>query len=228
MLRFAVTSSQGYTAKTDVARRNGARSRGPVTAEGKARSARNALRHGISSRSLVLHNDEAAALATLRAAMLVRHQPLDAAEAHWVEELVFVAWRQRRLRGLEEVVLACAGSKEAPALPSMATVMRYRSRLNGEWRRACEELAALRHGRDGLPEPSDLRWLADRIEQAQAVAAHHAQNCTNEFLSGTNEPTPTGDHPPHGDGSGQVGQDGPLACGSEGVHVLSTALGETR
>ena len=62
---------------------------------------------------MVLHDaEEAAELAALRAAMLGRWQPLDAAEAHWVEELVFVAWRQRRLRVLEDAVLDAPGSRK--------------------------------------------------------------------------------------------------------------------
>ena len=66
--------------------------------------------------------EEAAEFAGLRAAMLGRWQPLDAAEAHWVEELVFVAWRQRRLRTLEDAVLARVGEpKSSRALPSLAT-----------------------------------------------------------------------------------------------------------
>lgn len=162
--------------------------------------------------------------------MLARWQPLDAAEAHWVEELVFVAWRQRRLRELEEAALAWIGAEDAPSLPSLATVMRYRARLSREWRRATEELAVLRSGREGLPEPADLRWLADRIEQAHAVA-HRPQNRTNEIRIGTNEPTPASgasDRPACGSGSGRIGDDGPLTRRSEGVHLLSTALGETR
>ena len=94
--------------KADLARRNGALSRGPVTPEGKTRAARNGTRHGLCAKTLVLGADEdAAALAALHAAMLVRHQPLDEAEAQWVEELVSAARRQRRLRALEETVLPC-------------------------------------------------------------------------------------------------------------------------
>jgi hypothetical protein len=195
--------------QADTARRNGALSRGPVTAEGKARSARNSTRHGICSRSPVapLDPEDAAALGGLRAALLARHQPVDEAEAHWVEELVSAAWRQRRLRALEDAVLACATAGEAdPALPSLATVIRYRGRLDRDWRRATEELAALRRGRgDRLPDPARLRRLAQQIELARALAARPpaseptaaagtneptAPNRTDETGIGTSEPTP--------------------------------------
>jgi hypothetical protein len=76
----------------DIARRNGASSRGPATPEGKARSALNSTRHGLCAKTLVLGAEEdAAALAALHAALMARHLPRDAAEAHWVEELVFTA-----------------------------------------------------------------------------------------------------------------------------------------
>jgi hypothetical protein len=194
--------------KADTARRNGARSRGPVTPEGKVRAARNSTRHGLCAKTLVLGADEdAAALAALRAAMLVRYQPLDEAEAHWVEELVAMAWRQRRLRVLEDAVLACATAGEVdPARPSLATVIRYRGRLDRDWRRATEELEALRRCReDRLPDPAQLRRLAHQIELARAVAAAcppasepisaadtnkpTASNRTNETPASTNEPT---------------------------------------
>jgi hypothetical protein len=186
------------TSRAEAARRNGALSRGPVTAEGKARSARNATRHGLCARTLVLGADEdAAALAALRGALLARHLPRDAAEAHWVEELAFAAWRQRRLRALEAEVLARAEaareeSGAAPALPSLSTLIRYRARLDRDWRRAGEELELLRPDRAVPPSPAQLRLVADLIERGQA-AVDTARNCTNENLApskdGTNEPT---------------------------------------
>jgi hypothetical protein len=179
--------------KADLARRNGALSRGPATAEGKARSARNSTRHGICSRSLApLDPEDAAALAGLRGALLARHQPLDEAEAHWVEELAAVAWRQRRLRALEDAVLVRATTGEAadPALPSLATVIRYRGRLDRDWRRATEELATLRRGRgDRLPEPDQLRRLARQIELARVLAAARPPASEPVTAAGTNEPT---------------------------------------
>ena len=143
---------------------------------------------------MVLHDaEETAELAALRAAMLGRWQPLDAAEAHWVEELVFVAWRQRRLRVLEDAVLARAGEPEAgPALPSLATVIRYRGRLDRDWRRAGEELAALRRKRATMADPAQLRWLADRLDHAHASAAASLppsiSSADDVTTRGTNEP----------------------------------------
>jgi hypothetical protein len=184
--------------RAEIARRNGALSRGPVTPEGKARSALNATRHGLCARTMVLDDGEdAAALADLRAAFLARWQPLDAAEAHLVEELVFAAWRQIRLRAVEGAVLMQAATGAPPGgLPTLATLLRYRARIERDARAATEQLLALRRGRKELAEPAQLRWLAERIEQAQAILAGGEasadasdENCTNEFNSGTNEPS---------------------------------------
>jgi hypothetical protein len=187
------------SAQIEAARRNGALSRGPVTPEGKARSARNATRHGLCAKTVV-HGDgeggDAAALAALRGALLARHLPRDAAEAHWVEELAFAAWRQRRLRTLEAEVLArvgAGGEAPSPALPSLSTLIRYRARLDRDWRRAGEELEALRRNRAVPPSPAQLRLAADLIEQSQAAAADGAteEKHTNENRArGTNEPDP--------------------------------------
>ena len=186
-------------ARAEAARRNGALSRGPVTAEGKARSARNSLRHGLCAKSPVLADgdEDAAALAALRGALVARHLPRDEAEAHWVEELAFAAWRQRCLRALEAEVLARAGTagedaEVAPALPSLSTLIRYRSRLDRDWRRAVEELEALRRDRAVQPSPAQLRLAADLIEQGQAAADGAADGKrTNENEVGTNEPNRT-------------------------------------
>src|SRR4051812_2541472 len=84
-------------AQSSTSRANGALSRGPTTPEGKARAALNGTRHGLAGPFRLLPGEDAAAYGRLRAALLARHAPADAAEEHWVEELAFAAWRLRRL-----------------------------------------------------------------------------------------------------------------------------------
>ncbi len=58
-------------ARAEASRRNGAKSRGPKTPEGKAHSAQNALKHGLRARKyVVLPDEDAAAFQTLEAAFL--------------------------------------------------------------------------------------------------------------------------------------------------------------
>ena len=114
-------------------------------------------------------------LEALRAALVARWRPQDAAEAHWVEELVFTAWRQQQLRVLEAAVLAraLAGGPEAdaPALPSLATVIRYRSRLDRDWRRAGEALDELRRARERLLPLARTHTAAELLAQAARIGA---------------------------------------------------------
>ena len=179
----------GLDHRAETARRNCALSRGPVTEAGKARSAKNAVRHGLSARSLP---EPAAgdALAALRGALLARWQPWDAAEAHLVEELLFAHWRQARLRALEEMLLARLRRGEPlDGLPSLATVLRYRARIDRALARTTQELQALQASRDRIVDPARLRWLADQIErcrQPAQTARTNRRDCPAMQTSQTN------------------------------------------
>ena len=62
--------------RAERARRNGARSRGPVTAMGKARSARNALKHGLTARhGVVLDGEDAPAFQAMAERLLADLAP---------------------------------------------------------------------------------------------------------------------------------------------------------
>jgi hypothetical protein len=174
-------------AQSATSRANGALSRGPATPEGKARSALNGTRHGLAGPFRLLPGEDAAAYGRLRAALLARHAPADAAEEHWVEELAFAAWRLRRLRALdaadgtsEPEPQARAEPDEAARLPSLATLARYRGRVERDRRQALQALESLCASRPRLPAtvasatPSQLRWLADRAERT-AEPEHPAQ-----------------------------------------------------
>src|SRR5690349_1347866 len=121
-------------AQSTASRANGALSRGPATPEGKSRSALNATRHGLRAASSRLPPDDDADLAAFRDALTARHAPVDAVERHWVGEMAFALWQQRRLRALAALALAAAANgtdepETAARLPSLATLARYRGRI---------------------------------------------------------------------------------------------------
>ncbi len=90
------------TAKTLAGRQNGARSRGPRTVAGKARSARNALTHGLRARRLVLLDDEdAAEFRAFATALQAELAPEGRLQADLVGRIVMAAWRARRADKLE-------------------------------------------------------------------------------------------------------------------------------
>jgi hypothetical protein len=63
-------------ARAEASRRNGAKSRGPKTTEGKARSSQNALKHGFrAQKHVVLDDEDAAEFAALEAALVEELAP---------------------------------------------------------------------------------------------------------------------------------------------------------
>jgi len=86
--------------------RNGAMSRGPKTAAGKRRAARNALKHGFCARQMVLLDDEdAAAFGAFEAAVRNELAPVGALQADLVARIVVAAWRAPRADRLEAALL---------------------------------------------------------------------------------------------------------------------------
>jgi hypothetical protein len=99
-----------HSPPSDAARRaNGRQSRGPVSAQGKAHSSLNALRHGVLSQvcpaTLQALEEDPAQLETLRAALWNSLAPSDEFEGLLVEEMVTQHWRLRRLRRSEAGML---------------------------------------------------------------------------------------------------------------------------
>ena len=74
--------------------RNGARSRGPKTPEGKARSAQNALKHGFrAQKHVVLPGEDAAAFHALEAALIEELAPEGALQSVLAQRVACAAWR---------------------------------------------------------------------------------------------------------------------------------------
>ena len=94
-------------AQIEASRRNGAKSRGPVTPEGRRRSAMNAMKHGLTADSFTLAPEEdEEGFAELVARLEARFAPSDEVAAHLVQRLASVMWRQYRGDRIEAEVLA--------------------------------------------------------------------------------------------------------------------------
>jgi hypothetical protein len=86
-------------------RANGAKSRGPVTPEGRLASAGNRTDHGLFAAATTLPGESEERLAALSEAFQQRLQPRDEVELAYVESMVMCRWRLMRLWVLESAGL---------------------------------------------------------------------------------------------------------------------------
>ena len=155
-------------AQVAASRINGARSQGPTTDAGKARSAKNGTRHGLRGGPFsLLPGEDREAFTALHAAVAADWRPRDAYEHRWVPELVTAMWRQDRLHALEIATLTAAGA-ESPlseaTLRRLTTFARYGARIDKDIGRALQALRVLRDRADArieesqndTPEPAGL------------------------------------------------------------------------
>src|SRR6266699_3911061 len=87
--------------RSQASRLNGAKSRGPITPEGKLISSRNALRHGILTKTVLIEGESPERFNALLAELEAEFQPLPGVEATLLERMAVCRWRQLRLWGME-------------------------------------------------------------------------------------------------------------------------------
>jgi hypothetical protein len=85
------------------ARANGARSRGPKTPEGKARSARNATRHGDLSRTVLLKGESREGFEQLVGVIYDALKPANAFDELLIGKMAAAHWRQLRILNREKL-----------------------------------------------------------------------------------------------------------------------------
>lgn len=89
-------------AQLAVRRAGSALSTGPKTAAGKARVARNGVRHGLTAANFIILDDEdEEAYESLRTGLLNELQPVGVVEHLLVDRIASCAWRQRRAARIE-------------------------------------------------------------------------------------------------------------------------------
>jgi hypothetical protein len=164
-------------ARAEASRRNGAKSCGPKSAEGKARSAQNALKHGLrAQKHLVLANENAADFAALEAALVEELAPEGVLQTILAQRIARAAWRLERADRLEIEVLAWTSHEAAgPGLAlirdnngsrSVETLVRYRGAAMAELMRSLRALKALQaEAREAaMPSAAAARPLPRRDE----------------------------------------------------------------
>ena len=134
-------------AKLAANRANAQKSSGPKSEEGKARSSRNAFKHGLYSKQLVLPGEDPAELDALKANLRAEHQPVSETEEILVNEMAEQYWRLRRARRLETDLLA----SDQIVLTHLAAVQRMMSSAERGFHKALTALRQLQKARGFVP-----------------------------------------------------------------------------
>src|SRR5436190_23525103 len=85
----------------DANRRNAQRSTGPVTDEGKERSRRNALRHGLTAETVIDALEDADDYSAFELSITADYDAQSATEKELVLRLASLLWRLRRATAIE-------------------------------------------------------------------------------------------------------------------------------
>ena len=144
-------------ARAEASRRNGAKSRGPKTPEGKARASKNALKHGFRAEKHVLVEGECPkTFAAFEASLVDDLAPEGALQSLLAGRIVRAAWRLERAERIETELFAremqglfddgdlgLALIKDGNGARAFDTLLRYRGAAQAELFRALRTLKAL-------------------------------------------------------------------------------------
>ncbi len=107
-------------AQIAASRANGAKSKGPVTEEGKARAALNATRHGLLSTLTVAYGERSDSFIRLSATLYDTFDPIDEHERNLVDTMVSAIWRRSRCLSIETAGISHIHAKQrAAGLPPL-------------------------------------------------------------------------------------------------------------
>jgi hypothetical protein len=141
-------------------RRNALNSTGPTTPEGKERSRRNAVRHGLTAETVIAALEDAEDYQAFEAAVIADYDAESAVERELVLRLASVLWRLRRATGIETALF-----ESVTAEPS-------------KLENSCSRLTLV--GRVDLPEQNQLGMGATR--QSDAAAANESSLNTKKDI----------------------------------------------
>ena len=163
--------------KSESSRLNGAKSRGAVTPEGRAKPSMNAASHGITSKTLILQNESQDQFLEMMNAYLNHLQPSSQMEIDLIADMVAARWRLRRVWRFETAMLdiemeaqsddfakrflisdedmrgSLAFSSLVDKSKGMSTILRYDIHLTRTYRKALDALQIIRRLQNDPTEP---------------------------------------------------------------------------
>jgi hypothetical protein len=175
-------------AHSDAARINGAKSHGPITPEGKARSSQNGRIHGLTASRIVFQTpEEQSEYDTLRAEYTGNLAPKGPIERDLCEQLIHAAWRLRSLAVADAALYDTATGdpllSNDPGIEKKAALLhRYRTTAERSYQRALNQLKSIQNDRlyrEQFPKllPPDAPPLAN----AERFSARTQANLRSEL-----------------------------------------------
>ena len=122
-------------------------STGPRTADGKARSAQNARKHGLTAKDLLIGPEDREEFDELLAGLQADVAPQGTLQQTLFDELVSSAWNLRRVRRLQTELCAHAATYQDVLTDELQSKLdrlaRYKARIERTFHRSLNELKAL-------------------------------------------------------------------------------------
>jgi hypothetical protein len=181
-------------AQRAAARANGAKSKGPVTEQGKATAALNAVTHGLTSNVLVLTTESRPKMDALLQAYRDEYQPYGQTETDLVEELTAAKWLQRRCWGMQSALLDITMDRMEPEIQAEFEEIDNGARTALAFLKQTDEGTALallnryaaRHARDYHRALDKLRLIQkERREQNRPNEPKREKAVSNQQHSGS-------------------------------------------
>jgi hypothetical protein len=177
-------------AHSDAARANGAKSHGPITPEGKARSSQNGRVHGFTASRIIFNTpEEQSDYDALLEEYTGNLKPKGPVELDLFHQLIHAAWRLRNLAIADAQLYEKAGGdpllSDNPDIEKKTALLhRYRTAAERAYQRALNQLKAIQNNRlyqEQFPHllPPDTPPLAN----AERFSARTQANLRNELTN---------------------------------------------
>lgn len=184
------------TAQVLANRRNSIHSTGPVSAAGKASSSSNSIRHGLTSKQVVLPGEDPAEYDALRISLIEQFAPADEIERTLVEEVAAGSWRLSRARRHETAILKkLVGDAEDPDQAfaelfiekpkEVDRLLRYITTIERSYYRALNKLQQQqKERRKAEPEFPDIGFVSQNPNSNPITPQPHTADRSAGLLTG--------------------------------------------